>query len=381
MNPLRHELPALVSLIFDSAESPAGLAPALARLSDLFRAEVAHTLAVHESGYFDSHGWGADPSLFVEYEVMYKDTDPRMAAAASAVDRVLNDVEVIEAHAFERSALYNEHLTKTNLRYTLFTHARIAPDQILAQAFLRTPQQGPFDADDARALSELLPHLRRALRLRHLSGFARDALHDLRRALDAMPGAVAVIDRAASILCANAAAERLFAAKDGVRVVARKLSATRAVDAENLTAAIRDTIGLADGVLEAERSPRAVRIVRDRRRPLGVVFAPLRPTNLLRGRGDPRARVLAAFHDPEATADLSPALIAQLHGFTEAEAVLAAALARGLTLAEFARERGCSHHTVRTHLKRMLDKSGTRRQADLVRVLVGSSALHLGSAR
>jgi DNA-binding CsgD family transcriptional regulator len=218
------------------------------------------------------------------------------------------------------------------------------------------------------------------MQLRYLVGLARDELQDLRRTLDAMPGAVAVLHGDGSVLCSNAAAERLFAAGDGVRVEAKKLSTVRAREAQKLAATIRATAVLAEGVLDPAESPRVVHIRRDRARPLGVVFAPLWASNALR-LGDPRARVLAAFHDPDAALTLDPALIAELHGFTEVEALLASALVRGLTLAEFAHERSCSEHTVRTHLKRVLEKSGARRQSDLVRVLLGSSALHLGSSR
>jgi len=61
---------------------------------------------------------------------------------------------------------------------------------------------------------------------------------------------------------------------------------------------------------------------------------------------------------------------------TPTEAELAAALAEGRTLAEFAEARGCSEQTGRTHLKRILEKTGTSRQADLVRVLLTGAAMH-----
>ncbi|WP_434385964.1 LuxR C-terminal-related transcriptional regulator [Melittangium boletus] len=104
---------------------------------------------------------------------------------------------------------------------------------------------------------------------------------------------------------------------------------------------------------------------------------PLRTRNELRERGDRRARVLAVFHDPDTVLRLDPGLIARLHGLTPTEALLAASLAQGLSLAEFAATRGCTEQTARTHLKRVLDKMGVRRQSELVRVLLGSAALHL----
>lgn len=60
-------------------------------------------------------------------------------------------------------------------------------------------------------------------------------------------------------------------------------------------------------------------------------------------------------------------------GLTQAEAVLAVALCRGASLAEFAAERGISIHTVRTQLRALLGKTRTERQADLVGLLSGLS--------
>lgn len=158
------------------------------------------------------------------------------------------------------------------------------------------------------------------------------------------------------------------------------LAALRSNETQNLLASVRDAARFAEGAGPAAPADlRVVRVTREHKRPLGLVIAPLRPTNAVRTSAERSARVLVAVHDPDARLDLDPRLIARLHDFTDVEALLASALARGLTLAEFAEERGCSEHTARTHLKRMLEKSGTRRQADLVRVLLGSAALHLAS--
>lgn len=67
---------------------------------------------------------------------------------------------------------------------------------------------------------------------------------------------------------------------------------------------------------------------------------------------------------------VSATTIGRLFGFTAAEARAIEALCRGLSVAEYAREGGLSPHTVRNQLKAALAKSGTRRQAELVRVVL-----------
>ena len=57
---------------------------------------------------------------------------------------------------------------------------------------------------------------------------------------------------------------------------------------------------------------------------------------------------------------------------TESEARVASALTLGKTIEQIAVEFGISTITVRSHLKRVFDKTDTRRQADLVRLLLST---------
>ena len=68
--------------------------------------------------------------------------------------------------------------------------------------------------------------------------------------------------------------------------------------------------------------------------------------------------------------------MARIYGLTAKEAELAVALAAGGTLSEFAAERGCSELTARTHLKRILSKTGFVRQSELVRALLTGAVMH-----
>lgn len=56
-------------------------------------------------------------------------------------------------------------------------------------------------------------------------------------------------------------------------------------------------------------------------------------------------------------------------GLTKTEARLAAALYEGCSIPQAAHRMGVANSTARTHLQRIFDKTGVRRQADLVRVI------------
>jgi DNA-binding CsgD family transcriptional regulator len=63
-----------------------------------------------------------------------------------------------------------------------------------------------------------------------------------------------------------------------------------------------------------------------------------------------------------------------LLGLTRTEAGLAVQLAQGRTLVEAAQALGLTEQTVRTYSKQIFAKTGTRRQVDLVRLILTSVA-------
>ncbi len=75
---------------------------------------------------------------------------------------------------------------------------------------------------------------------------------------------------------------------------------------------------------------------------------------------------------------LAPPVLQALYGLTAAEARLALGLAQGRGLDEMAAALGLSRHTVRTQLKQVFAKSGTRRQPELVRLLLTGPAAYTG---
>ncbi len=78
--------------------------------------------------------------------------------------------------------------------------------------------------------------------------------------------------------------------------------------------------------------------------------------------------------DPQNPFDLDSSKLRRLYKLTPAEARLAAHLAQGSRLEDAATDLGVSLNTVRTHLKRIFSKTGTDRQAELVRLIISGPA-------
>ncbi|MEU2033773.1 helix-turn-helix transcriptional regulator [Nocardia amamiensis] len=85
--------------------------------------------------------------------------------------------------------------------------------------------------------------------------------------------------------------------------------------------------------------------------------------------GERPSAALVVIVDPDREAPEGPEALRQLYGLTAAEAHVAAAALRGEGLRPIAEELAVSVNTARTHLQHVFHKTGTHRQAELVRVL------------
>jgi DNA-binding CsgD family transcriptional regulator len=78
--------------------------------------------------------------------------------------------------------------------------------------------------------------------------------------------------------------------------------------------------------------------------------------------------------DPDRTVSFDYTRIGKLYGLSKAESRVAALLASGYRLEQAAETLGVAYETVRKHLKQIFSKTGTYRQAELVRMLVTGPA-------
>lgn len=113
----------------------------------------------------------------------------------------------------------------------------------------------------------------------------------------------------------------------------------------------------------------------DGTRPYQVLLAPVSAQSREQVFGF-RRHVAAAMvvSDPDSVSEPAATALARLFELTPALARLAAALAAGRTLAEYAESASITQGTARWHLKELFARTGTSRQADLVRLLLSGVA-------
>jgi DNA-binding CsgD family transcriptional regulator len=106
----------------------------------------------------------------------------------------------------------------------------------------------------------------------------------------------------------------------------------------------------------------------DDRLPLHATVSPLTPS--AGGAADETQLLWAAIYlvDPERSYETAGEQLQRIFGLTRAEAEVMHAFVSGLEPRAIARETGRAYETVRAHLKRVMEKAGVSRQAELMRL-------------
>lgn len=214
---------------------------------------------------------------------------------------------------------------------------------------------------DEMLLNALAPHFRQAMRLwtRLSRSEARAGLAE--RANDAMMTAMVACDRHLRVHWSNAEAGAMFTAPGMLQLREGHLCAPSRSDHERLLALVQgrcDHTVMAIGGVDRP----ALHI---RARP--AAFLAEHPVL-------PRDLALLVMTRPDLAVRYAPGDLAMLFGLTMTEATLAASLAAGGSVSDFATSRGIAEGTARLHLKRVLAKTGTGRQSELVRRICRSVA-------
>lgn len=230
-----------------------------------------------------------------------------------------------------------------------------------------------FAAEDLLMGDMLVPHLARAFEIhRELSGRVRerDALTEV---VDRLPTGVVLLDCRRRPVFTNRTALEIAARNDGLRLDD---------DSPRLWNPQENTLlrKLIDGAIESclkEGMPSAQVMSISRpsgKRPfVALVSSLLRPNDVT-----PRDSVAAIFVGDAADVKLSTREILEgLYSLTRAEAELVELLVVGHSLDEAASARGITMNTARSQLKQVFAKTDTKRQGELVQlVLSGVATIH-----
>jgi DNA-binding CsgD family transcriptional regulator len=369
-------LQTLVRLIYEAALEPAVWNQFLEKFSLAVNGSSA-ALMVHDfshSGASIAESIGIEPHWQKLYSEHYCGLNTWLKNAPQLLvpGVVAQTQQATTDEELKRTEFYNDYLRPQNFFYS-FGGTFGKEDAVVSYlTALRSQQAGAFGEPEMAVIRFLMPHLDCALRVHsHISGLQK-RLNASATALDWLPWAVVLVDSQSRPILVNRAAQKIVAQDDGLSLTPKGLLTADQTAAEALQEALCSAIPQGSHGRTFTRG-RTLLVARPSlRRPYEVLITPIPVQTRLTEA--PAAMAAIFITDPEVQPVTDQETLRSLYGLTEAEARMAAAMAQGKTAESIAEEFELSLHTARNRVKRILSKTKTNRQSELLRLLLNSPA-------
>jgi DNA-binding CsgD family transcriptional regulator len=358
-----------IALIYDASMDVVRWNEALAFIAGMLssdKAQISYARSAVDPRTF-VQVWGIDEDVLRRVMPKYlalgsQGQDPR---ATPTRYKAVHCRQIVTEALLRTSEMYQQVLAPAGIEYSMYFVVPVEQDFMCALSVMRGPQQAAFTADDCTDFGRLAPHVSRAVNMHGTFQSYRDELAKVKALLDDVPlGMMVVGDDELKV--ANRTARELLEEGDPLRVSGGELrGATRQADA-----ALRDAIHEAQSGGDL---PIGLALPIDHADPVRAVVRRMRPepAGMLGAREEAVALYVA---DPRRPLETSEEVLQRLFGLTPREAAVLRVLADGGSLRTAAQRLHISHETVRSHVKHIMETTGARRQADLVRMVLASPA-------
>ena len=332
-------------------------------------AQIGHFDLVNSRLSFNIvHGYDWSAEHFRRYESLMSE-DPRIPYFSANPFKPVHCRMSLTDEELHASRVYQEVLSVGGVEYSLGVNLVEDSRTLTYFIVLRDRMQSAFTGRDCDLMAVLIPHLNRAIKLQRDLGlveFGRSVAFD---ALDSMALGIIIIDADAQIKFSNEAAREIVEANDGLRFVGQRL-----------------VIDGSDGDGIRIRAQRLIRAALSGSPPPGEAFQVVRPSggeaypvlvsalwgNQLRFGWSTLNEPLAIVYirDPDRPEETRAETLQRLYGVTPSQARLTELLATGCSLQHAAKKLGITEVSARQYLKLIFQKTGTHRQAELVRKIL-----------
>ena len=239
----------------------------------------------------------------------------------------------------------------------------------------RHQRNGVVDDEARRRMRLILPHIRRAVLIGRLFKLKQAEAASFADVLDGLSAGMFMVDGRGAIVHANRAASEFLDDGDFLSSIGGRLTARD----PQIDRALRDVFAAAN-LGDAEIGVKGIAVPLSARTGQGYVAHILPLTSGDRRRaGIAYAAAAAVFVRKTAVkTPLPPDFIAKAYNLTPSELRVLHAIVEVGGVPEVAAALGIAATTVKTHLSRLFEKTGTKRQADLVKLVAGFSGLLIG---
>lgn len=270
------------------------------------------------------------------------------------------------------SEYYNDYMRPQRIYHSLGMAMILGGSLHVHLGICRPKGQGAFDAGDTAVAEAIADHLRpvmqvreRFLRLRHRAAAWSQLSDDL-------PFGVVLLNACGSVLEANRYAAAILSAGDGLTCSKGQLSAALPSEEASLRRLLGRALATSQGhTLDPGCALRISR--RSLRSSYNVLISPLRAGIPLDSNSGEHPAVLLIVVDPAQDPGRDLSRFSRLYDLTPAEHKVCSLLVQGGSPKGIAAELQITMNTARTHIKRILSKTGTNRQSELMRLALSAA--------
>jgi len=334
---------------------------------------VAATLEVLDKStqrHREFHAFGVPAPHELAYVDHYLAVNPRMPhGLRERPGEVSWDYKYFGDEAgLARDPFYAEFLPRIGFRYFVSSTLRHSQQEFAAIAVQRSPAQGHVGGREIALMRRLAPHFRQALDVATRLKSAAATNRSLEGALNWLVDGVALVARDGAVLYANEALQDMVRGEDGLAIKKGAFAFGSPEASARFTKALGAIARPRDG---GKSAPHDFPVARSSAAPPYLVS--LRP--LAQAAGDRKTRghavAIVFVRDMPRQDATGVRLLIEMFGLTPAEAGLARAIQAGVPLDKYASGRAVSLNTVYTHLRRIKEKTDSKRMSELIRKLNG----------
>ncbi len=373
---MQSEADSLVDLVYEAVLDPTRWNDFAERLSDTMGATsaVLFRMATEHCGpeFFGFGMTEIELQGLSDYQAYYHRVDD---LAISIEKNSLRFGDCVTARSnlgldgLHRSEWYNDFLLKYGYAHAgglIMSEKAEGQGQRLAFTGLRARSNDDFEEFDFTVCRYLAPHINRAVRISEKLASVEAARLATQLSLHSLAFGVVLLDAKGQAQFVNEAAAAMFADKDGITLIQKRLGTATIAECSQIERAIR----CATSAPQTNHVPRACNLSVSRpsgKQAYQVVLLPV--GNATDGIVSPDTKVIAFLFDSTISSGNWSKLLMTSYGLTRSEARLALDLFDGVSVKEYAETYAITENTARWTLKQIFSKLEVRSQSDLVRFL------------
>ena len=311
--------------------------------------------------------WGHDPHYVSLYLEQYAALNPLLPAQLFfAAGDVYSMADIISHEEMRETRFHKEWLEPQGYVDFVGCNLEKSATSVAPLAVIRHARDGVVDEEARRRMRLVAPHVQRAIRIGKVIDLSQVETAAFVDVLDKRAAGVLLADADGRIVHANAAGRSILAQGAVVQDTGTRIVATD----PRANLALRDVVARA-AAGDAAVGTKGIAVMLPALDGAEYVADCLTLTSGSRVSTGVSYGAVVAIFIRKATLDLqSPVeLLSRRYGLTAGELRVVLALLDTGSVSDVARSLGISEGTVRNHLHRLFEKTGTRRQAELVKLV------------